>query len=99
MHKPRRAGFLGHAAVLIALLAAPARAQDPNADFAAYRALFSAASLGPARGPSTVTAFTLHYRGAMPSAGFALHATPDGRSTWRFVSGLTGQDAARARLQ
>ncbi|MBR0672637.1 alpha/beta hydrolase family protein [Neoroseomonas soli] len=99
MHKPHGAGFLGRAAVLLALLAAPARAQDPNVDFTAYRALFSVASLGRARGPSTVIAFTLHYRGTMPHAGFALHATADGRSTWRFVSGLAGEEAARAGLQ
>lgn len=99
MHKPRRAGFLGHAALFAALLATPARAQDPNTDFAAYRALFSAGSLGGARGLSTVTAFTLHYRGALPHAGFALHVTADGRATWRFVSGLPAAEAARAALQ
>ncbi len=98
MHKPRRAEFLGLA--LIALLwAAPARAQDPNTDFAAYRALFSVASLGPARGMSTVTGFTLHYRGAMAHAAFALATTPDGRSTWRFLGGGASTDSVRNAAQ
>lgn len=95
MHKPLGAGFL--AAGL--LLAAPARAQpDPNTDFAAYRALFSVAALGEARGPSTVIGFTLHYRGAMTNAGFVLAG--NGRSvTWRFASGEDGPEAVRNRLQ
>lgn len=98
MHKPRRAEFLGLA--LIALLwAAPARAQDPNTDFAAYRALFSVATLGAARGVSTVTGFTLHYRGAMTHAAFALATTPDGRSTWRFFGGGSSTDTVRNTAQ
>lgn len=97
MHKRWRDGFLGFAALAAALAATPARAQDPNADFAAYRALFSVGSLGGARGASTVAAFTLHYRAAMPHAAFALHVTPDGRSLWRFVSGQA-DGAAAARI-
>jgi pimeloyl-ACP methyl ester carboxylesterase len=95
MHKPLGAGFL--AAGL--LLGAPARAQpDPNTDFSAYRALFSVAALGEARGPSTVIGFTLHYRGAMTNAGFVLAG--NGRSvTWRFASGEDGPEAVRNRLQ
>lgn len=91
MHKRWRGGFLGLAA-LLAAAASPARAQDPNADFTAYRALFSVASLGAARGASTVTAFTLHYRGLVPHAAFALASLPDGRASWRFASGR--RDAA-----
>lgn len=98
MHKPRRAEFLG-LALIAALLAAPARAQDPNADFDAYRALFSVATLGQARGPSTVAGFTLHYRGAMPHAAFALAVTPDGRAVWRFAGGAGSEDAARRGAQ
>jgi pimeloyl-ACP methyl ester carboxylesterase len=95
MHKPLAAGFL--AAALLA--AAPARAQagDPNTDFAAYRSLFSVAALGEARGPSTVIGFTLHYRGAMPNAGFVLAG--NGRSlSWRFTGGQGDMDEVRARL-
>ena len=99
MHKPRRGGFLGLAVLVAALAALPARAQDPNADFTAYRALFSAASLGGARGSSTITGFTLHYRGAMPHAGFALATAPDGRASWRFVSGRPATEAVRTVLQ
>ncbi|NMJ40985.1 alpha/beta hydrolase [Roseomonas sp. JC162] len=98
MHKRWRGGFLGLAALFTAL-AASARAQDPNTDFAAYRALFSVASLGPARGASTVTGFTLQYRGAVPGAAFGLATTPDGRSTWRFVTGRADAAAARRDLQ
>ncbi len=98
MHKRWRAGFLGLAAVL-ATLAGPAQAQDPNADFAAYRSLFSVASLGNARGISTVTGFTLQYRGVVPHAGFALATTPDGRATWRFLSGRADGAVAEAQLQ
>ena len=95
MHKPLGAGFL--AAGLLA--ATPARAQpDPNTDFAAYRALFSVAALGEARGPSTVIGFTLHYRGAMTNAGFVVAG--NGRSiAWRFASGEDGPEAVRDRLQ
>lgn len=98
MHKRWRGGFLGLAA-LFAVLAAPARAQDPNTDFAAYRALFSVASLGPARGASTVTGFTLHYRGAVAHAGFALATAPDGRSTWRFLSARPDAATTQRDLQ
>lgn len=98
MHKRWRAGFLG-LALLAVLLAGPARAQDPNIDFTAYRALFSVAALGPARGVSTVTGYTLMYRGAMTPAAFALAALPDGRSVWRFAGGQPDAEAARARLQ
>lgn len=107
MHKPHGAGILERdglaalllAAVLAVLAAAPARAQDPNADFTAYRALFSAQALRPARGTSTILGFTLHYRGAMPHAAFALATTPDGRSAWRFTSGGPSEETTRAALQ
>lgn len=98
MHKRWRAGFLG-LALMAWLWAAPAQAQDPNTDFAAYRALFSVATLGPARGTSTVTGFTLHYRGAMPHAAFALATLPDGRSSWRFVGGGQSEQATLNTLQ
>ncbi|MEO3471088.1 hypothetical protein AAFN86_04410 [Roseomonas sp. CAU 1739] len=94
MHKRWRAGFLG-----LAVLAAPAWAQDPNTDFTAYRALFSVAALGGARGAATVTGYTLHYRGAMPSSAFALASLPDGRAIWRFVGGQPGSEVARTTLQ
>ena len=64
-----------------------------------YRALFSVAALGPARGVSTVAGYTLMYRGAMTPAAFALAALPDGRSVWRFAGGQPDAEAARARLQ
>lgn len=92
----RRAGPL---AALALLAAVPARAQDPNTDFTAYRALFSADALRPARGTSTVTGFTLHYRGAMPHAAFGLATTPDGRSAWRFGGGGGSDDAVRGAVQ
>lgn len=95
MHKRWRAGFLG----LALILATQARAQDPNADFTAYRTLFSVAALGEARGPAAVTGYTLHYRGTMPHAAFALAALPDGRSVWRFIAGQPDAATARARLQ
>lgn len=98
MHRRWRGGFLGLAA-LAGLLAPPARAQDPNAAFTAYRALFSVAALGPARGASTVTGFTLHYRGAMDHAAFALAAQPDGRAVWRFLGGQADPEAVRAGVQ
>lgn len=98
MHKPPRGGFLA-AGLLSVLAIAPARAQpDPNTDFAAYRTLFSVAALGEARGPSTVIGFTLHYRGAMPNAGFVVAG--NGRSiNWRFTGGEDGPVAVRNRLQ
>ena len=98
MHKRWRAEFLG-LAVLAALMSAPARAQDPNTDFTSYRALFSVAALGPARGASTVTGYTLQCRGAMTHAAFALATLPDGRSVWRFAGGQPDAEAARTRLQ
>ena len=95
MHKRWRAEFLG----LALILAAPARAQDPNTDFTAYRALFSVAALGQARGPAAVTGYTLHYRGTMPHAAFALAGLADGRSVWRFVAGQPDAVAARRTVQ
>lgn len=95
MHRTLRAGFL--AAGLLAAGAAQAQ-PDPNTDFAAYRALFSVAALGEARGPSTVIGFTLHYRGAMTNAGFVIAG--NGRSiNWRFTGGEDGPVAVRNRLQ
>ncbi len=94
MHKRWRVGFLG----LALLAAAPARAQNPDTDFTAYRSLFSLGSLGGARGGSTVLGFTLHYRGAMPHAAFALAQDAQGRATWRFVSGQPDAQAARAAV-
>lgn len=98
MHKRWRAGFLG-LALLATLLPGPARAQDPNTDFTAYRALFSVAALGPARGASTVTGYTLMYRGAMTPAAFALATLPNGRSIWRFAGGQPNAEATRSSLQ
>ncbi|MBR0649061.1 hypothetical protein GXW78_05260 [Roseomonas terrae] len=98
MHKRWRAGFLG-LALLLAGWSAKAHAQDPNTDFGAYRALFSVAALGPARGPAAVTGYTLHYRGATSHAAFGLAALPDGRSVWRFVTGQPDVAAAREAVQ
>ncbi len=78
------------------LLAAPAsRAADPDSDFDAYRALFSTTSLGTIVGPSLATAWTLHYRGAMPHAAFGLALGSGGRAVWRMVSGLGDEATAR----
>lgn len=93
-----RAGGLA-ALMLLALPAASARAQDPNTDFTAYRALFSAEALRPARGISTIMGFTLHYRGAMPHAAFGLATRQDGRSAWRFIGGGASPEAVRDALQ
>ncbi len=46
-----------------------------------------------------MTGYTLHYRGAMPHAAFALAGLPDGRSVWRFIAGQPDAAGARARLQ
>ncbi|MBR0667026.1 hypothetical protein GXW71_21880 [Roseomonas hellenica] len=93
------------ALLLITALLVPAlaRGQHPAADpgFAAYRATFSAATLPAAAGASAITAWSLHYRGAMPHAAFAIAATPEGRVLrWRFVGGRpTPEVAAREVLE
>jgi|GEM_PF-1993732 len=92
----QRRGLAALAALLLA--AAPARAADPAGDFEAYRALFSPGLLG-AVGPSTATAWSLQYRGAVPHAGFAFVAMPDGRAVWRMVTGLPSAEAAREALE
>ncbi len=97
--EPRRAGRLAALLVPALLAAAPAAAQDPNIDFTAYRRLFSAETLRPARGISTVTGFTLHYRGSVPHAAFGLATGRDGRSAWRFIGGGASEGAVRAALQ
>lgn len=72
---------------------APARAEAT--DFESYRGVFSMSSLGGSGGQSLVFAWTMHYRGAMPHAAFAFATLPEGRSVWRYVSGLGSPDAAR----
>lgn len=77
------------------LLASPAWALTP-AEEAAYRATFSAAALGqPLPGPSVATGFTMHYRGAMPHAAFAIAQDRDGRGAWAMSSGRATPEAAR----
>lgn len=78
------------ALLLVLLSIAPARADD------AYRAAFSAAALGlPLPGPSVAAGFTMHYRGAVPHAAFALAQGADGRGAWAMSSGHATPDAAR----
>lgn len=79
--------------LMLCLLPWLAAAQTPEA---AYRATFSAAVLGsPLPGPSTAIGFTLHYRGAMPHAAFALSQDGDGRGAWAMSSGRPTPEAAR----
>jgi pimeloyl-ACP methyl ester carboxylesterase len=78
---------------------APAPGPSPAAAEAAYRALFSAESLGVER-PSAglTTSFTLHYRGAVPHAAFAFaREAASGRAAWGFVSGRPSADDAATR--
>jgi pimeloyl-ACP methyl ester carboxylesterase len=85
------------ASLLLAAAAAPALAFSAGEE-ERYRAVFSAASLGVAR-PSAnlVASFTLHYRGAMPHAAFALATeAATGRSAWAFVGGQPTPEAAAA---
>ena len=80
---------------LLLLLATPALALTP-AEETAYRATFSAAALGtPLPGPSVATGFTMHYRGAMPNAAFAIAQDTDGRGAWAMASGHATPEAAR----
>jgi len=78
---------------------------------ASYAALFSAEALGPNPSDSLRIGFTLHYRGAVPHAAFAMARDAGGRSVWRFVRGEASpaqaeqvalerctQDAAQAGL-
>ena len=77
------------------LWAGPALAVTP-AEEAAYRTTFSAAVLGnPLPGPSAATGFTMHYRGAMPHAAFAIAQDGDGRGAWAMSSGRSSPEAAR----
>jgi len=82
------------------LLAMPAWALTPVEE-AQYRAAFSAAALGlPLPGQSAAIAFTLHYRGAVPHAAFALSQDRDGRGAWGMSSGHPDVASAReAALQ
>jgi pimeloyl-ACP methyl ester carboxylesterase len=83
--------------LLLALTTAAARAQQLAADpgFAAYRAAFSATTLPAGAGTSALTGWSLHYRGAVPHAAFAIAATPEGRLLrWRFVGGRPTPEAA-----
>ncbi len=80
--------------MLLLLIALPAQAEAPEA---AYRAAFSAATLGqPLPGPSITNGFTMHYRGAWPHAAFAVAQDPDGRGAWAMASAHATPDAARA---
>lgn len=89
--------------LVLALFTSAAHSQQRPVDpgFAAYRAVFSAASLPVAAGTSTITGWSLHYRGAVPHAAFAIAATPEGRVLrWRFVGGrATPEAAAREVLE
>jgi pimeloyl-ACP methyl ester carboxylesterase len=77
------------------IIAWPALAATP-AEEAAYGATFSAAALGqPLPGPSAATGFTMHYRGAMPHAAFAIAQDADGRGAWGMSSGRPTPDSAR----
>jgi len=83
--------------LLLALASAPALAQNPNTDPAAYRALFSVASLGVTNPPdSLLMGWTQHYRGAVPNSAFALAQAADGRTVWQFVGGRASPEEARA---
>ena len=82
--------------ILFAVLAAWPAWAVTLAEEAAYRAAFSAAVLGnPLPGPSTSTGFTMHYRGAVPHAAFAIAQDGDGRGTWAMSSGRASPEAAR----
>lgn len=84
---------------LAAGLASRSTASDGSDDFESYRSVFSAGALGIRSGPSLVTGWTQHYRGATPHAAFAYATLPDGRNTWRFVSGQASPEAARRAAQ
>jgi pimeloyl-ACP methyl ester carboxylesterase len=80
---------------LLLLASAPAKAFS-DAEEAAYRIFFSAATLGAAASsPSLLTGWTLHYRGALPYAAFAFaHDPATGRAAWGFAGGRATADAA-----
>jgi pimeloyl-ACP methyl ester carboxylesterase len=94
---PRRRRLLAASLLLAAAAASPALAFGA-AEEERYRAVFSAAALGVPRPSSNLVAgFTLHYRGAMPHAAFALaHEAATGRSAWAFVGGQPTPEAAAA---
>lgn len=97
--RPRGGPALAVAFLALAALAAspsPAAASD---DFESYRTVFSVGALGVRSGPSLVTGWTQHYRGAQPHAAFAYASLPDGRNVWRFVSGQPTPAAARTAAQ
>ncbi len=105
-HRPCLPGFarrpLLAALAVLALLAGarPVCAEAPAAPAtteAAYRAAFSAASLGsPAPSSALATEFAFTYRGAVPHAAFAVARDPGGRSAWGYVSGAPSAAAAAA---
>jgi pimeloyl-ACP methyl ester carboxylesterase len=87
--------------LVLALLAPGVTHAQRDPGFEAYRAAFSAATLPASAGASAVTGWSLHYRGAVPHAAFAIAATPEGRVLrWRFVGGHpTAEAAAREVLE
>ncbi len=85
---------MGLLAALLAIPTPPAAAMSTEEE--AYRAAFSAAVLGtPLPGPSVVTGFTMHYRGATPHAAFAISQDADGRGAWAMGTGRATPEEAR----
>lgn len=97
----RAKGLVGLLTCLLQLLPAPQAFAVTLAEEDAYRAAFSAEALGtPLPGQGTALAFTMHYRGAVPHAAFALSQDGEGRGAWGMSSGHPSpESAAEAALR